>query len=102
MEEDSNPNSMQITEIASDVTYNFKYKASQLCNDKSPYLFTVSIPKTTKGVEKKYSLDKIFVSGGTVIGSLNPCMGILIATATHGSETLQLIKDNELSIQYLS
>jgi hypothetical protein len=99
-EEDSN--SMLITGIASDVTYNFKYKVSQLCNNGSPYYFEVSIPKTTEVVVQKYSLDKIFVSGGTVLGSLNPCMGILIATPTNGSETLQLIKDNELSIEYLS
>lgn len=93
-------NPLQITEIASNVKYNFMYKCrSRICNSKSRYAFTISFPKTM-GIVRKYSLNKVFAPGETIIGSLNPSMGILIAT--NGSETLQLIKDNELSLQYLA
>lgn len=94
--------SFNITEIVVGARYKFSYKFSRLVGqgDKSPHALAITIPKNAKPITAKYRLDKIFVPGETISVSLNPSMGVFIAT--NELETLQLIKDNEMSISYLT
>lgn len=94
--------SVEVAKVAPEADYRFEYKLCRLVNKKGPpHIVTISIPKTAQPpTTQLYDLDSIFVPGESITVSLNPSVGTFIATKA--SKTLQLIKDNEMSIEYLS